>query len=767
VFRGLRLIGAFAVLFLIAPPRPEAQTRRALLVGIDKYVPKTASAKLKSPAGGNSSGSLGRSRTAWLNLDGAVNDVEALQQVLTSRYGFDRADVHVLANAEATRGRILAEARRWLIDGASAGDVRLFFYAGHGSQMKNSRSPEADKLDETLVPADANRGALDIRDKELAALFGPALDKHVLLTLIFDSCHSGSIGRGAPRATKFRFVQPDNRDADDPSMPTPPEARGALVLSAAQDYQLAAETEDESKRPHGLFSWALLKTLRSMPLNLESDRMFLEIRALMQSGEIVQDPVLATTIERRHAPLFGTGTRGTGAIVVAVQRVDDDGSVILQGGIGAGIRKNTELQRVQPTPSLLRLRVTEERGLSLSRAVPIDGGSTDSIDPGALFEVVRWTAANGPALRVWIGPTNLSTADVKQQATVFTAMRLARGSAFIDDPTMASNGMRLLQWNGSAWQILSQNGTERVVDMRSTLSTLSNDDSGAPPLMLTLPVPSEVAAVLNLGAESGNDAIEVLPSPEHADYLLLGRARGASVEYAWVRPLMTASDAESTALPGRTDWVALGERPGALADSLRGYALRLGMIRSWLQLEPPPDASHFPYHIALKNASTGEILTTGPTRDQEEYEVVLILDEAMSRQSFERRFVYVFAIDTNGRSQLLFPGGDAGSIENRLPIGVARSTSATEIRLRHFKVSEPFGVDTFIMLTSATQLPDPTVLEGDPVRGRGGSPRGASDPLTRLLSQTGAGKRGLIAPTPTEWSLERLSIRSVPVRSRQ
>jgi caspase domain-containing protein len=761
------LIGVGVVLALMAAPRADAETRRALLVGIDKYVQETRPA-LKPPAAGVPSASPDRRRGGWFNLDGAVNDAEELRQILIARYGFHSADVHVLTNAQATRERILAEARRWLIDGASAGDVSLFFYAGHGSQMKNSRSPEADKLDETIVPADANRGALDIRDKELAALFGPALDKKVLLTLIVDSCHSGSIGRGAPRATKFRFVQPDQRDAADASVPTPLEARGAVVLSAAQDYQLAAETEDEAKRPHGLFSWALVKTLRSMPLNQSADRTFLQIRALMQSGDIVQNPVLAATMDRRQAPLFGTGTSGSGALVVAVQRVNDDGSVILEGGIGAGLRKDAELRRAAEGSEALRLRVTEEQGLALSRAVAIDGGTTKGLEPGSLFEVVRWTAANGPALRVWIGPTDLGLAEVRRHAAAFAALSGAPGR-LIDDPTTAANGARLLQWSGSAWQILSQAEGPRTVGITPTapaLATLLEEDR-ARPLMMTLPLPAEVGALLNLGARSENDAIEVLPSREHADYLLLGRARGGSIEYAWVRPLVTGAEAGLTALPARSEWVALNDGPETLATALRQQALRLGRIRSWLQLDSPANARSFPYHLALENTVTGEIRTTGPTRDEERYDVVLTLDEAMAREPLERRFVYVFALDSDGRSTLLFPDTNAGGVENRLPILGTDASPPNKVRLQAIKVSAPFGVDTFVLLTSATPLPDPSVLAGDPVRGREGLTRGVSDPLSRLLAQTGAGRRGVTTPTPTEWSLERLSIQSLPAAGKQ
>jgi hypothetical protein len=77
-----------------------------------------------------------------------------------------------------------------------------------------------------------------------------------------------------------------------------------------------------------------------------------------------------------------------------------------------------------------------------------------------------------------------------------------------------------------------------------------------------------------------------------------------------------------------------------------------------------------------------------------------------------------------------------------------------------FAIGPPFGTDTYVMITTETALPDPSVLEGDAVASRG-LDRGGSDPLSRLLGATGTGQRGLSVTTPTDWSIERLMIRSV------
>src|SRR5690606_31644154 len=116
------------------------------------------------------------------------------------------ANINSLFDSEATREAIIGQMES-LARTAREGDVVFIYYAGHGSQVINSLSAETDKKDESIVPADSYSGALDIRDKELAVLYNKILDKGATLTVIFDSCHSGSASRGdLSEAPKFRFM---------------------------------------------------------------------------------------------------------------------------------------------------------------------------------------------------------------------------------------------------------------------------------------------------------------------------------------------------------------------------------------------------------------------------------------------------------------------------------------------------------------------------------------------------------------------------------
>ncbi len=228
-----------------------ATPRRALLIGINDYSASRLASTGAVPVPGR----------FWPNLDGAVNDVSIMRDLLIARKGFAPSEIVTLTDEQATRAAILNAIDTQLVAPAKKGGIVLFYYSGHGSQVCNTLSDEVDRLDESLVPADSRRGAPDIRDKELRRRFNSILDRGALLTVVLDSCHSASGARGFDGGARFRSVKADDRDVADRSVGPLPEHRGALIFSAAQDFDLAYETMDNGSI-HGAFSWALARAIR-------------------------------------------------------------------------------------------------------------------------------------------------------------------------------------------------------------------------------------------------------------------------------------------------------------------------------------------------------------------------------------------------------------------------------------------------------------------------------------------------------------------------
>src|SRR5258708_4256326 len=126
-------------LFVIIPLTMWAQSRRAILVGIDNYNPESGErARLERQPG---SSAISRPKvegdaTYWRfdNLDGAINDVALMKSALAD---LGVTDFVVLQNQDATAAAILGALRKNLIEDAKAGDVRIFYYSGHGNHVRN------------------------------------------------------------------------------------------------------------------------------------------------------------------------------------------------------------------------------------------------------------------------------------------------------------------------------------------------------------------------------------------------------------------------------------------------------------------------------------------------------------------------------------------------------------------------------------------------------------------------------------------------------
>lgn len=163
------------------------------------------------------------------------------------------------------------------------------------------------------------------------------------------------------------------------------------------------------------------------------------------------------------------------------------------------------------------------------------------------------------------------------------------------------------------------------------------------------------------------------------------------------------------------------------------------------------------------------MVTRGTVIEDQQFQLVLRANEEALRQGVAQRYVYVFFIDRNGRSTLLFPDPNRGNTENYLPYkdNAGRVQKVTEMPLSadlRIKIVSPFGIDTYMLLTSQDPIPDPLVLQQMGVRTRGAEPE---DPLGRLLSALDLGARGERFATPVKWLIASLYVRSIPKPSQR
>ncbi|MGH7257552.1 MAG: caspase family protein [Nitrospiraceae bacterium] len=751
-----------------------AETRRAFLVGINAYEPPPATFN------GREAGAQ-PSRRAWKNLLGAVNDVRAMREILIRRFGFDEQNIVVLENAAATREAIVSTFHRQLIEPVQPGDTSVFFYAGHGSRIRNSNSTELDKKDETIVPVDANvlsNGTLiaDIRDKEWDRLFTQVLDKGGLLTAIFDSCHSGSISRGpAPDGAESRFAEEDDRDVATLIGPEPPahapgrepdKRPGALIVSAAQEDQQAKETVHvvgTTREWHGAFTLALIGTLNDLPTNSSATRVFEQVTARLKADGHRQDPVLAGLRDRTGEAIFG----GVPEVSHAPLRVNliqayAQNDLELQGGIALGLTPGTELRQVRTGPPgpPVRLRISEVRNVVRSRAEILDG-NWKRLKPGDEFEVVRWGADPDAALRLWIPPVISGEQDSVRLAADIAKQSQPDHVVLVDDPT-ASIVTHILHWDGSQWQLSFPTGkSTKLGRMPTADQVLDQLKSERQPTYLYINVSPTKALVqgLRIGDLSATQSARLVRSPDEAHYVLTGRVVGQDVHYAWVSRSFTGSDHVSSnsaplPLPDRTSWgtnATLKERcqDGGLNDCLT----RLVRLHHWLTVKSAPDPGRFPYELALKRQKGDGLLEKGPI-EEGLYRLVLKADPArieavQKRSGLQSRYVYVFVIDREGQTTLLFPNNASKDKENLVPSEshlTKPGSDIAELGLGESAIIEirpPFGTDTFVMMTSVQPIPRiKELVESEQVREHEHTTRGSSD-----------------------WSIQRFFLRSIQKQS--
>jgi uncharacterized caspase-like protein len=732
-----------------------AGRRRALLIGINDYTATRLGTRTRP-------GTL--PPRDWPNLAGTVNDVTAIQEMLVLVYGFERRDVITLTDQNATRAAILQSIEQHLINPAAKGDVLLFYFAGHGSQVRNSLSDEPDKLDESLVPADSRAGAPDIRDKELRPLFNRMLDRGARLTVVLDNCHSGSGARGLATGARPRGIRRDPRDVADAKQGGPrPEDRGALVLAGAQDFDSAWETRDAEGRMHGAFSWALIRAMRDAGAGEPALDTFLRAQARLRAETPYQEPVIAGNAQARLSPFLGTRADRAGErAIVAVEKVRPDGTIVLQGGWANGLSVGSELRVVTEREITVRLRVTAIQGLGQSEARVEPGRALpQAVRSGALLEIVGWAAPPGRPLRVWAPRVPGGAGNIQLVARKFAAAAAKRGVRWIADP-LDVTPTHLIRRGAAGWELLGPNGTlEALGGDVMAAAAIGRIPAGAS-LFVQFPAPAALIEGIGIGPGTDREGIDPVARAEDADYILCGRLSPARrLEYAWVRPAVKATDRRNSGLPTRTAWIEEDGRDNTLRDSvssLRDAVLRLRRIHAWHLLESPARA-RYPYRLALKRQRDGALVKDGAITGSERYSLLLRAAAMPLPPRVPQRYIYVFTIDSHGRSVLLFPR--SGSVENRFPLAAPAPPEIALGAATAFEVAPPYGVDTYFLLTTDEQLPSPWILEWDGVRAAGGQQPTA---LEQLLMLTGSAGRAPMLTTPSNWSLEKLVLEAVTPR---
>ncbi len=258
----------------VQPTAPVARFARALIVGIN-YV------------------------GTQYELYGCINDALNVEKQLRAFFP-GSAEYRILTDntvQKPTRTNILA-GLDWLVSGLKAGENVFFHYSGHGGRVRDTNGDEATGLDSCIFPCNDGRMEM-ITDDELRAALAMRIPAGCKCFAVLDACHSGT---GVD--LRYRWEAPSVTSLSYNENTIYEKTAGDIVfLSACMDTEYAMDTVDNTERPAGALTWALLDTWRSYGRVIKTKYLLWDVRSFLKKNGYSQVPQLSTG---RYTDLQGT-----------------------------------------------------------------------------------------------------------------------------------------------------------------------------------------------------------------------------------------------------------------------------------------------------------------------------------------------------------------------------------------------------------------------------------------------------------------------------
>jgi hypothetical protein len=273
---------------------------KALIVGIDEY---------QNPA--------------W-NLQGCTMDAAIMSGILQDHYDFLGDTIRLVLNDRATKANI-EKRLDWLVRDAQAGDVLVFYYAGHGSQVRDRNGDELeDYMDEILCPHDLNWD--DPLTDDILHSYFQRVPIGANLTLVFDCCNSGTGTRslyvpvspegeiqGEPEYKKTRYIKPPI-DIGYRSRGIQLKIRrlGESVIKEDHVLLAACTSSQEAQEKHfdgqtrGAFSYYLGRCLKSGDWKITYRQAHEGTRIRLKDHGFIQIPQLEAPLELMDKTIFSS-----------------------------------------------------------------------------------------------------------------------------------------------------------------------------------------------------------------------------------------------------------------------------------------------------------------------------------------------------------------------------------------------------------------------------------------------------------------------------
>jgi hypothetical protein len=228
-----------------------------------------------------------------ITLNGCIDDVINMRNMLIDAYDYDPTNILTLRDDDIhsvhqpTRDNIINYFKK-LANESDKLDELWVHYSGHGSQIIDAKSLNADKMENILVPVDYKTKGF-ILDIELLAIVKTIKCKTILL---FDSCHSGTMC-DLPWSIEYKnplnytVTHINNVVINNPNI---------FMFSGCKDSQTSDDSySSENQQYVGAFTDAFLHSLRKNRHNVAYKVLYRDICENLAQNGFTQMPIFSSS----------------------------------------------------------------------------------------------------------------------------------------------------------------------------------------------------------------------------------------------------------------------------------------------------------------------------------------------------------------------------------------------------------------------------------------------------------------------------------------
>ncbi len=220
---------------------------------------------------------IGNSAYKYQQLKNPINDARAVAKTL-ERLGFD-VTLKTDLNLQAMRGAIHDFKSR--LSASSLDDVGIFYFSGHGAQVKGQNYLLPTDNGGISSSADLKKYAVHA-DKEIFGMMKVANAGMNIITL--DACRDNPYANSIKSLTRGLA-----------QMPPPTKKRGSLLVAYATAPGQTAS--DAGPGNHGVYTYYLLDVLNNVQSTTRIDKAFGKVRDLVKQ-KTKQEPWLQTSLKQ-------------------------------------------------------------------------------------------------------------------------------------------------------------------------------------------------------------------------------------------------------------------------------------------------------------------------------------------------------------------------------------------------------------------------------------------------------------------------------------